>query len=211
MKGELVSVGVSENKVRVLQNPIDMATIDEKLKSPAAFERNNTTRYVSIGRFSPDKGFDVLVRAFARVVEKEPQSELFIVGKNDGYASEYYNVLISIAKEKRIERKIRFSGFTNNPYSYLKNADCYVLSSRREGLPNALLEALYVGVPVAATTCAPVIKRIVKEGQNGFTAEVESDIELANAMLEASQLGKVDLSGYHPATYEDFNNLFETS
>lgn len=56
-------------------------------------------------------------------------------------------------------------GFKNNPYVYMKHADCFVLSSRNEGLPNVMIEALYLGTPVAAYKCIPVIERIVDEGK----------------------------------------------
>ena len=95
-----------------------------------------------------------------------------------------------------------------NPYKFVKNADCFVLSSRNEGLPNVLIEALYLGTPVAATTCIPVIKRIVSEGKNGYLAENENFAQLANAMIMASKLGRIT-STYNATSNEAYRKLFE--
>lgn len=209
MKEELVARGVSNMDIIVLHNPIESSLIEEKLKQSSAFVKEKTKKYfVAIGRFSSDKGFDVLIKAFALVVDKEPNVELYVVGKKDGYASDYYQRLVNIAKESNVFEKIHFPGFTSNPYSYLKNADCFVLASRREGLPNTLLDALYMGVPSVATTCIPIISRIVKDGVNGYLAEMENPVSLAQAMLKAPSLGKVGLEDYKAATYDDFVKLF---
>ena len=83
-----------------------------------------------------------------------------------------------------------------------------MLSSRNEGLPNVLIESLYLGTPVAATKCIPVIERIVRDGQDGFLAETENVESLANAMLKASSLGRVE-SCYQAAGLDEFQRLFE--
>ena len=90
----------------------------------------------------------------------------------------------------------------------MKNADCFVLSSRNEGLPNVMIEALYLGTPVAAMKCVPVIERIVEEGKNGFLAAKGNVAELADAMLNAYKLGRIT-STYAPHTEEFFCQIFE--
>ena len=78
----------------------------------------------------------------------------------------------------------------------MQNADCYVLSSRNEGLPNVMIEALYLGTPVAAMKCIPVIERIISEGKTGYLAEKENIDSLADAMIKACRLGKVQTTYY---------------
>ena len=82
------------------------------------------------------------------------------------------------------------------------------MSSRNEGLPNVLIESLYLGTPVAATKCIPVISRIVEDGVNGFVAEPENAESLALAMLNAVCLGRVS-SSYQSADENEFAKLFE--
>ena len=88
----------------------------------------------------------------------------------------------------------------------MKNADCFVLASRSEGLPNALIEAQYIGTPAAACTCIPVIERIVENGKNGFLADVEDYEGLAQAMMNASKLGRIK-STYKPSSFNEFVEL----
>ena len=89
----------------------------------------------------------------------------------------------------------------------MQNADCYVLSSRNEGLPNVMIEALYLGTPVAAFKCIPVIERIISEGRSGFLASKENIEELGEAMLKACKLGRIQTS-YAADTESVFLEIF---
>ena len=102
---------------------------------------------------------------------------------------------------------MHFVGYDSNPYRWLKYADCYVMPSRFEGLPNSLIDAMYLGRPVVATRCIPVIDRIVKNGYNGIVVESENVNALAEGMKNAPSLKDYDMT-YHPATCEDFISLF---
>ena len=106
-----------------------------------------------------------------------------------------------------MQDKVHCLGFQSNPYVYVKHADVFVLSSRNEGLPNVLIEALYMSVPVAATTCIPIIERIVEVGKNGFLAESENPISLSNAMIRALELKDIE-STYISGSKDDFVSLF---
>ena len=107
-----------------------------------------------------------------------------------------------------MENYIHCVGFQTNPYSYIKYADCFVLSSRWEGLPNVLIEALYLGTPAAAFACIPIIERIVNDGINGYVVKAEDVNGLASAMLDAAKLGRVDFT-YKGAGADDYVNLFQ--
>ena len=208
MKDELIRVmNVSERKIKVLQNPVDVDTIDSMVVQSSPYEKNGKIKYVASGRFVPAKGFDILIRAFALVHAKRADSELFIVGNTDGVCAEYFEFVKKLIRQFSLEDSVYCLGFQKNPYVYIKNANCFVLSSRNEGLPNVLIEALYLGTPVAATKCIPVISRIVDEGKNGFLAETENEESLCAAMLNAAELGRVD-NNYQSAHCEEFQNLF---
>lgn len=83
-----------------------------------------------------------------------------------------------------------------------------MLSSRWEGLPNVLIEALYLGTPVAAFKCIPIIERIVKDCVEGVLAEKENVNALANAMAKAVDFGRIS-ARYEGATIANFTELFE--
>lgn len=102
---------------------------------------------------------------------------------------------------------VKCVGFQNNPYVYIKYADCFVLSSRWEGLPNVMIESLYLGTPVAAFKCIPIIERIITNGIDGYLAEKDNVSSLANAMLQASRLGRVK-TNYKSAQISDFQSIF---
>ena len=89
----------------------------------------------------------------------------------------------------------------------MKNADCFVLSSRNEGLPNVMIEALYLGTPVAAFKCIPVIERIVSEGRTGYLASKENVEELAAAMEKEVTLGRIETT-YNANSEEKFRKIF---
>ncbi|MCR4769933.1 MAG: glycosyltransferase [Bacteroidaceae bacterium] len=206
MKDELVDLlQLDASKIHVIQNPIDTHTIDDKLNNYMPFMNSQTINYVGIGRFSKGKAFDILVKAFNVVCQKEPNSELYIVGRYDEKSNFYLN-LVELIDRLNLKSKIHIEGYSNNPYKYMKNADCFVLASRSEGLPNALIEAQYIGTPAAACTCIPVIERIVDDGNTGYLAKSEDYEGLAQAMLKASKLGRIK-SVYQSSSFDKFLEL----
>ena len=210
MKQELIDeMHISEDKVVVLQNPVDTETINKKIQTgKIPYSDDGKVRYVASGRFAYQKGFDLLVEAFAIVKKQQPEAELYIVGRNDGGFEDYYNEVKQLIEKHGLQDSVKCVGFQNNPYVYIKYADCFVLSSRWEGLPNVMIESLYLGTPVAAFKCIPVIGRIVTDGADGYLAEKENVESLAKAMMKASELGRV-ISVYKSASMDDFHHVLE--
>lgn len=210
MKQELIDeMHISEDKVVVLQNPVDTETINKKIQTgKIPYSDDGKVRYVASGRFAYQKGFDLLVEAFAIVKKQQPEAELYIVGRNDGGFEDYYNEVKQLIEKHGLQDSVKCVGFQNNPYVYIKYADCFVLSSRWEGLPNVMIESLYLGTPVATFKCIPVIERIVTDGADGYLAEKENVESLAKAMMKASELGRV-ISVYKSASMDDFHHVLE--
>lgn len=209
MADELVnSLKIEQQKIHVLQNPIDIKTIEEKIGDQNPFVNDCNIKYIATGRFAHAKGFDVLVKAFSLLLKKQPNSELFIVGNNKGVCSAYFEKVKAIVDSLNIGNNVKFVGYSSNPYKYMKYADCFVLSSRNEGLPNVLIEAQYLGTPAAATTCIPVIERIVMEGKTGYLAAPNDEESLCSAMIKAAKLGRIK-SQYKATKLEDFHILFK--
>lgn len=210
MRQELLEeVNILESKVVTLQNPVDEETIERKIKEAKnPYPQDGRKRYIASGRFAYQKGFDLLIEAFAEVKRMQPESELYIVGKKDTICKECYQEVKKLIECFGLKDSVHCVGFQANPYVYIKYADCFVLSSRWEGLPNVMIESLYLGTPVAAFKCIPVIERIVTDGVDGFTVDKEDFHALANAMVSASKLGRIH-SLYKSADIGDFHNLFE--
>lgn len=210
MKDELVmQLGIDEKKVVVLQNPIDKQTIDKKVAEDISpYPDNGKKHFVAVGRFNKQKGFDMLIEAFINVYNKRKDVDLYIVGDNTLENGEIYKNLVQKAKDNKVEKLVHCVGYKDNPYIFVKNADCFVLSSRWEGLPNVLIESLYLGTPAAAFKCIPVIERIIKDGVTGFCAEKENVESLTGAMIRALDIGKIK-SSYESNSIEDFTKLFD--
>lgn len=209
MKDELLNIGVEESKVIALQNPIDKQTIEKKLTGAnSPYPNNGNKHFVAVGRFNEQKGFDMLIEAFIRVYRKRDDVDLYIVGDYSLGNGEIHKSVMQKARKSGIEDFVHCVGYTNNPYVYVKYADCFVLSSRWEGLPNVLIESLYLGTPAAAFKCIPVIERIIDEGKTGYCAEKENVDSLAYAMLKTVELGKIE-STYKSTAIEDFTRLFD--
>lgn len=209
MKDELVNIRISEEKVIVLQNPIDKQTIDKKIIGiTSPYPDNGKKHFVAVGRFNRQKGFDMLIDAFIEVIKERKDVDLFIVGDYTLGGGEIYHNLMQKVADNGLGDLVHCVGYKDNPYVYLKNADSFVLSSRWEGLPNVLIEALYLGTPVAAFKCIPIIERIVDDGVTGFLAEKENVDDLSTAMLDSLKLGRV-VSSYKSASIDDFVELFD--
>ena len=175
------------DKILVSINPIDADFIDAQIRnSNNPFDENNVN-VVASGRIREEKGFDFLIKAFAKVVDGDKRFRLHILGKEADEGS-HKRMLVNLIHELGLEKKVVFTGFKNNPFPYYKYADLFVLSSRWEGLPNVVLEALYLKTPVIVTDCIPFFSKIIEEGKNGFIVKFGDENAMANRILEYNKL-----------------------
>lgn len=195
-------------KVVTLHNPIDIVLIDEKSKAVSPYNKDdNSIKFVLTARVHHSKGQDILLKAFDIVHQTIPNSKLYLVGKYNE-TDIYYQELVQYIKANNLSDCVSMPGFDDNPYKWVANADCYVMPSRKEGLPNSLIDAMYLGKPVVATTCIPVVSRIVKDGYNGVLVAPEDVEAMADAMLQALQLKNFRMT-YVGAENERFIKLFK--
>ncbi len=197
--GDLINnLKLPPGKVKVVFNPV----VDKKLFELASEKPDhpfiNNKEYpliISAGRFSIQKDFPVLIKAFNEVC-RQKEARLIILGEyNEG--EEQYETIKQLVKNFNLEKKVSFPGFMKNPFSYISNADCFVLSSKWEGLPGVLIQALACGTPVVSTDCKSGPSEILKNGEFGalvpvgdFNALAEKIIETINKQREREKLIK---------------------
>lgn len=136
-------------KAVTLYNPLDVETVRKNAVSEEARlpwgEKENII--VSMGREDDVKGFWHLLKSFSLVRKEIPDARLMIIG--DGEFEEYKELAGGLG----IAEDVYFTGVKKNPFPYLNKARVYVLTSYNEGFPNALIEAMALGIPAIATDC----------------------------------------------------------
>ena len=150
------SLRVDAGRVRAIYNPIPADSIrrlaQEEVTHPW-FADGAPPVILSVGREAPSKDYPTLVEAFG-LVRREVDSRLVILGK---LSAPYRARLESLARGHGVEGALGFVDFDENPYRYMRRAGLLALSSRSEGLPGVILEALACGTPVVSTDtpCGP--------------------------------------------------------
>jgi glycosyltransferase involved in cell wall biosynthesis len=139
--------------------------------------RNEGSRIVATGRLSHQKGFDLLLEAFAILALEIPNTSLTLFGDGPERAA-----LTAQAKTLKISDRVFFPGLTKEPGGWLSEADIFVLSSRYEGFPNVLVEALAFGLPSIAFSCPWGPSEILTHEKDGLLVEPENVNALAIAM-----------------------------
>ena len=206
MKREMMRYYHLNNEdITVIHNPLDKELITEKTKESFSFDIRYTN-YVAVARVVPQKDYDTMLRAFAIVHSDNPMTRLYIIGsyKNN---DKYYLSLQTIIKNENISDSVFFVGLQNNPYKYMKAADCFCLSSEIEGLPNVMLEAMYLGTPVAITESIPFINQTIQSGKNGYSCPIHDYHSFADCMRKAAEIKVMPLYITDNATEKAIANL----
>lgn len=187
----VVSQGVREDlaqltniplqRITVIYNPSVVGTeVAVKAKAPLDhpwFMADQPPVLIAVGRLEPQKDYPTLIRAFAKVRKMLP-ARLIILGEGRERAS-----LESIIKELKLEQDVSLPGFVMNPYAYMARASLFVLSSRWEGLPTVLIEALCCGTPAVSTDCPSGPREILQKGKYGQLVPVGDADALAEAII----------------------------
>jgi len=169
-------------RTRVIYNPIPVEEIREKSRQEPSHPWLREKRWPVIlgaGRLSPQKDFSTLLRAFALARKKQKDLRLVILGEGKERPK-----LLKLAKKLKVADSFSLPGFTPNPWSFMARADLFVLSSRFEGLPGVLLEAMALGCPVVSTDCWGGCAEILEGGRYGPLVPVGDFERLAEAILE---------------------------
>lgn len=176
--------GLPPERVHVIRNPVITARLAEQAAEavPHAWLSNKALPVVmGMGRLTAQKDFPTLLRAFAAIQPEKP-SRLILLGEGPQPGDREKHE--ALARELGVAERVLFPGFQKNPYAWLSRADLFVLSSAWEGSPNALTEALALGVPSVSTDCPSGPVEILARGEFGPLVAVGDDAAMARAMIE---------------------------
>lgn len=166
--------------ITVVPNIVHVDKIREASESPLPFHIHDVPLVVAVGRLTPVKGFDVLIRAFSEVRDKM-QAQLVIAGEG-----EERRALLELVRALGLGEDIQLPGYLANPYALMGRASVVALSSYSEALPTVLLEAFALGVPAVATDC-PTGPGELLSSSFGRLVPVGNPSALGEALVEALQ------------------------
>jgi glycosyltransferase involved in cell wall biosynthesis len=169
---------LDRDRIETIPNPQDLRRISE-LAGPVPSTSGSTAfRIRAVGRLVRQKGFDLLLRATRQVLDRSGVAvELAIAGDGPDRSA-----LLRLSTSLGLQPVVHLPGLLENPCPFVRGADLFVLPSRWEGFPNALVEAMALGVPVVACRC-PGVDEIVEHERNGMLCEPGNPDDLAVAML----------------------------
>ena len=161
---------VPDQVKRIIPNPVDGDTLPQR-------PQTLTDTVVAVGRLNKQKNFPLLIKSFARVHKEFPQYKLDIYGEGPERAT-----LQELIGQLGMEQKITLCGASKNVKEQIADAELFVMSSDYEGFPNALLEAMAIGLPVVSTDFSTGIASELVEQENGLVVPVNDEDALAEAM-----------------------------
>jgi glycosyltransferase involved in cell wall biosynthesis len=193
------SLGVAQARCTLLPNAVDETMFNRRY--PAAESRLRarqgvpTNRLIvgAVGRLSPEKGLDKLVIASAALLARGLDFELWIVGEGEARAH-----LQELIARRGLQERVKLWGFWYDMVELYHAMDVFVLSSSREALPNVVLEAMAMEVPVVSTAVAGV-PRLIADGRTGVLCRVGDVDALATALERALLDGALRVRMAHAA------------
>ncbi len=177
-------------KIFVIANPLDREQLDSQCKG---LEPEKTHTVISVGRLEQAKDFETLISAFARTEKDYPDWDLKIYGKG-----KKHDLLQELIGQLGQQKRIKLCGTTKTPFLEMKKSSVFVLSTRYEGFPNVLCEAMYAGLPCISADCEFGPSELIKDGENGYLFPVgdvdqlyERLTELMSDKAKREQMGKL--------------------
>jgi glycosyltransferase involved in cell wall biosynthesis len=172
-------LGLPEELVTAIPNPVvdrDLQALAEHPIEHPWFQDDHPV-LLAVGRLVPQKDYPILLQAF-RAVRDKRIVRLIILGEG-----ELRGELETLAKVLKIEKDVDFRGFVKNPFPFMRNCTVYILCSRFEGLPGALIQAMACGAPSISTDCPSGPSEIIDSGSNGLLIPV-GDVRALTRSIE---------------------------
>lgn len=213
-----------ENKITIVNVPVSVerfiAATDTGLRGEFNLQQSDVV-ITAVGHFIEVKGWDIAIKAFAGVCEATPNTKLLLVGKKT--SENFYQKICAKIKQYDLEERVFFAGNRSDIPEILKASDVFILPSRSEGTPAALVEAMATGLPCIATDTGG-IPEVIVHGENGLMFRREdaddlaekiisviSDSELQIQLIRAAQqdLQKFSVETYVDSVFSHYQNLLE--
>jgi glycosyltransferase involved in cell wall biosynthesis len=183
MAADLVrELGLGEEGLTVLPNPVDVEGIRDSIRKEPARWNGPCLHLFAVGRLSREKGFDLLLQALVLVRARISGVGLVIAG-----AGPEEKALKVECHRLGLDEAVEFAGNVDHPFRYFPNATLFVLSSRHEGLPNALLEAAAAGLPLVAVPSSQGVVDLLRGQPGTWLAREISAPALAASLLTAME------------------------
>lgn len=175
-------LGYPREQIRVIYNPVVTPTLLARASETVAhpwFRPGEPPVIIGVGRLTKQKDFPNLIRAFS-LLRAQRKVRLMILGEG-----ELRGELEAMVESLALNDDVSLPGFVDNPFAYMRNAAVFALSSRWEGLPTVLIEAMACGTPVVSTDCPYGPAEILEHGRWGRLVPVNDPAALAAAIGEA--------------------------
>jgi len=188
--------GVPNEQIVVLPNPVDLEGILAARDAPSEWNGPGP-HLLAVGRLSREKGFDLLIEALAALRKRFPAADLILVGSGHEEMA-----LKQLCRALELDTAVRFAEQVDPPYAFFKGATLFVLPSRHEGMPNALLEAAAAGLPLVSTPASGGVVDLLTGRPGAWLATDVSVSALTSAMekaLEDLQPGARYRHGFFPS------------
>jgi len=172
---DLDNLKINYKSIDYIYNPFNFEEIREK----GEIEINDAPKeyLISASAFRPVKRHDILLDAYKLL---DTEIKLVLLCSED-------KELLKMIEDRSLQNRVIILGFRKNPYPYIKNAKCLILSSEREGLPTVLIESLILGTPVVSTNCISGPNEILIDNLSKYLANVNDSKDLA---LKINQIMK---------------------
>ena len=162
-----------KNRSIVINNPVYINYSDYEIST------NRSNRIVNIGRLHEQKNQELLINSFSKIENKYPEYVLEIYG--DGHLK---TKLENQIEYLGLKDRVKLKGTTNRILDEIKDASLFILSSDYEGMPNALMEAMSLGLPCISTDCSPGgAREIINNGVNGIICRIRNEEELSKSIM----------------------------
>ncbi len=175
--------GIDSKKITVIHNTIQKEMQEEKDIRELSKYKEKYTLLAYIGRISPEKGLEVLIKAMAEIKKSQKNILCVIVGDGD---KKYKSKLKNIIENLQTQDNILFLGYRDDIQNVIRQVDCVVLPSYTEGLPLTPIESFSQGKPVIATKAGGT-PEIISHGYNGLLCDIGDYHKLASNILEVCE------------------------
>jgi len=184
---------VDSSKVKVLYNPLDVDYLNNSIKNKSNPFDSGFVNFIAIGRLTKQKNFEWLIRSFQYISAQSKNYRLYILGDGPERSR-----LEELAEKERLNNSVFLLGEKENPYIYLKCADLLISSSLWEGMPNVILESIFLETPVVAVESTPYLQHLIKDPLNGSVIEeFNTDIMIERILNYRKYIVDISLLRHH--------------